>query len=154
MHVQLAHGHVAFAHVCASRESDAAFVALLDACRPSGGLARADELLARWRAAAHDGAAPTPRLAHWIAGGHALSFRWANAHWLPRFQFEWPRAHLRPGMAPVLAELQPLLEPWELAQWFTTPNGWLRQCTPAETLRSDWRAVRDAARADRFSLRG
>ena len=130
---------------------DVVFVSLLDAYRPSGGIARAEDLALRWRDR-DPGSAWL--LARWIARGDALHFAWEHEHWLPLFQFYASSPLLREGMAPVLDELKAVLDPWELARWFATPNAWLRERRPADLMARQWEQVREAARADRFVLAG
>ena len=126
---------------------DAEFVALLNGFRPSGGLARAEDLLARL------GFQPSGaelQLARWIAHGNAVSIRWSHSHWLPLFQFKWPELCLRPVLDQVLAELRPVLTSWELAQWFCAPNAWLNDRVPADLAAVHPAEVLNAARGDRF----
>jgi hypothetical protein len=54
----------------------------------------------------------------------------------------------------VLAELNPVLEAAEIAQWFCSPNEWLSRRMPAQVLLEDLPAVLEAARAERFVVRG
>jgi len=128
---------------------DAEFVALLDGFRPSGGLARAEDLLAQL---SNRPTGAELQLARWIAHGNAVSIRWSHSHWLPLFQFRWPELCLQPAMDQVLAELRPVLTSWELAQWFCAPNAWLNNRVPADLAADHPVEVLNAARGDRFIL--
>lgn len=132
-------------------QRDAEFIQLLDAFRASGGLARGIDVAGLLRQGHERGAAMVSR---WIAGGDVLHFRWHEDDWLPMFQF------VRPGMAPqsalrrVLAELDSVLDDWDLARWFARPNPWLGGALPADLLATRAVQVEQAARADRFAFRG
>jgi len=127
---------------------DSEFVAMLNAFRPSGGLFRGNDILCiSWNSTLQAEGSHCQE-------GTPFSFSWADANWLPLFQFQLPGWSLRPGIEPVLRELRPLLDSWELARWFSTPNDWLQGAIPADLIRTDPRAVFDAARADRFLIAG
>ena len=93
-------------------------------------------------------------VARWIVSRRVLSFVWQSQTLLPLFQFERPAMLLRPGMREVLAELNGVLDDWELARWFAEPNGWLDDEAPADLLARRPAEVLAAARADRFITRG
>jgi hypothetical protein len=133
------------------RHVDHQFVAMLDAYRASGGLARKQEILNMLKRHAEG---PWATLAHWILKKKVICFEWRSQTWLPWFQFH--HADMRPqtALAPVLAELAPVFDPWEMANWFAQPNPWLGDCTPADTLHVNPPGVLHAARADRFVAAG
>ena len=58
------------------------------------------------------------------------------------------------ALADVLSELGDVLLPAELAQWLAEPNSSLCGCTPADMLEFDPRAVLNAARLDRYIVKG
>ena len=131
--------------------TDYQFIAMLDAYRGNGGLARAQEVVALFkRCRGADGA----RLASQIVRRKVICFEWESNLWLPLFQFNRVDMTLRPGLSQVLTELTAVYDPWELALWFAQPNPWLSERTPADMLGSDLCGVLRAARADQFSAEG
>lgn len=134
-----------------SGEIDAAFVDMLDAYRPTGGLARADDLVGLLRSRHKDGLATVAR---WIAAGQVVHCQWGGDYWLPMFQFSNPVLQPRPGLARVLAELSPALDAWDVALWFSRPNPWLGDALPSAVFATQAVQVEQAARADRFAFCG
>lgn len=137
--------------------ADQQFVAMLDAYRDSGGLYRAQELqkaLGRPTAAGGVGAG----LLHgWIRRREVVCFEWQANAWLPWFQFNGlgrsPDPQPNPQLQPVLAELNAVYDPWELACWFARPNPWLGDRMPVDALLAHMPEVLHAARAERFIAR-
>ena len=132
-------------------QDDQRFVALMNAYRGCGGLARAQEVLELF---VHRGGPDVATLARWVVQGDVLCFDWHNDSWMPLFQFDPGDMHPLPELRPVLAELQGVYSPWEMAEWFIESNPWLPDGTPADRLGSDAGSVLDAARADRFVANG
>jgi hypothetical protein len=124
------------------------FVDLLNAFRRSGGLARAQEVAARFK---RQGITDISPLASWLVKREVISIEWQSKIWLPLFQFQPSGMSLRPGLSPVLAELVVVYNDWDVATWFTQPNPWLADATPADSLAAGATQVLDAARAERFS---
>jgi len=112
---------------------DSQFIALLAACRQSGGLARETEL--------------RPAVA---AGAELVRFAWSHWTWLPMFQFSAGGLAPRPEVQRILAELPRTLDGWGRTQWFASPNAWLRHRRPVDLLDSRADLVTEAARVDRF----
>ena len=127
--------------------TDEQFVAMLNAYRGSGGLARKESLLAL---SSRSSGLDTETLANWIAAREVIGFKWQSRTWLPMFQFNRVNMTRPPALQQVLAELIPVYDPWELANWFAQPNAWLADRAPADVLEHDPSAVLQAARADRF----
>jgi hypothetical protein len=128
---------------------DRRFVELLDAYRASGGLARAQEVhVLHKRCTEPERRALTRR----IAGRELISFEWQAQAWLPLFQFGRRDMALLPGLAAVLAELVPVYDGWEVAEWFVSATPALRNTAPLALLPQAWDLVLDAARMDRFIL--
>ena len=127
------------------------FIAMLNAYRPSGGLARANEVAVRFRP--HGGTSVTA-LAQWIVRRQVISFEWQGKIWLPLFQFNHEDMARQPGLDAVLSELVLVYDNWEIAKWFSLPNPWLADNTPADTLASNAPEVLNAARAERFVAAG
>jgi hypothetical protein len=132
-------------------DADGQFIAMLVSYRSSGGLARAQEVLALFKR--HCGS-DLATLARWIVKRKVVGFEWQSDLWLPLFQFNRIDMTPQPGLDPVLAELTSVYDAWELANWFAQANAWLADHTPAETLVLDPTAVLHAARADRFIVAG
>ena len=126
-------------------------MAMLDAYRSSGGLARGQEVQAMFKRGGGPGVAA---LAGWIARRELVCFEWQAQTWLPLFQFNQRDLTPDPQLRPVVAELMPIYDHWEVAIWFSLPNPWLAQRAPVDTLGYDHGAVLDAARAERFALSG
>jgi hypothetical protein len=130
---------------------DEQFIAMLNAFRPSGGLARGHEVLAFCQQCA---SADISALARWLVQREVIGFEWQQDTWLPLFQFSRPSMTLNPSLAPVLTELKPVFDVWETACWFAQPNAALQQQCPANALAGDPFGVLQAARAARFMLTG
>lgn len=125
---------------------DAEFVALRDAYRSHGGIERGDDL-ARWLDSRDCG--NFIGLARWIVAGEVFSFAWNDTFWIPMFQFDLATLALRPGARLVLAELAPLLDGWDLVQWFVRPHEALGRRRPLDLFESHLPAVLAVARTDR-----
>jgi hypothetical protein len=127
--------------------TDDKFVAMLNAYRGSGGLAREENLLAL---SSRRCGLDADTLANWIAERQVIGFEWQSRTWLPIFQFNLFDMTLPPALGQVLAELIPVYDPWELANWFAQPNQWLADRVPADALEHDPSAVLQAAPCGSF----
>jgi len=124
---------------------------MLDAYRPSGGLARVDEVMALCQpatgvsagAGAHGLGRPTVRR-------DMVCFDWESTLWMPLFQSDRNDMSLRPGVRHVQRELIGVFNAWEVALWFCQPNPWLGDCRPADLLAGSAAEVLHAARAARY----
>jgi hypothetical protein len=132
-----------------SNENDYAFIGMLDAYRNSGGLARAQEVFTLFKARSD---MDVMTLAHSIAQRAVLSLEWHADVWVPLFQFELQHMAVKRALAPVLAVLNPMCTPWELAHWCAQPHRLLDGQSPASALDAGANQVLRAACADRFSL--
>jgi hypothetical protein len=130
---------------------DAEFVALQMAYRASGGLANGNELATRLHVRGESGYA---RLASWILRQQVFSFAWNQHFWLPMFQFDPADLSLRQELQPVLAELAGVMDGWALAAWFARPCDSLQGRSPLSQCVHDQPAVFQAARLQRFVIRG
>lgn len=54
-----------------------------------------------------------------------IGFEWQSRTWLAIFQFNLFDMTRPPALGQVLAELIPVYDHWELANWFAQPNPWL-----------------------------
>jgi hypothetical protein len=134
-----------FGHLAQERQKNIQFVSLLNAFRPSGGLARAEEVAARFKRQGFSDVSP---LAGWIIKRQAISVEWQSKIWLPLFQFNPQGMSLRTGLSRVLAELVTNYDDWELAAWFAQPNRWLADALPADALAAVPAQVLRAAHAE------
>jgi hypothetical protein len=125
--------------------SDAIFWRLLVDYRRHGGLAREREVLGRLPAT--DRAVTACRAA-------PLRFEWSGDTWLSWAQFIDRTDLLHPGVAAVVAELQPAFNGWDCTRWFVEPNGWLNYRRPLDVLGAEPDVVTEAARADRYVAAG
>lgn len=130
---------------------DHGFIALCQAYRASGGIARGDDLV-HWMLGRGQG--DSLHLAGLIVGGQAFSFAWRQTFWVPMFQFSPLQPAWGQGAREVLAELGPVLDGWQLAAWFARANGWLAGRRPLDLLATDLPLVLAAARADRYVVTG
>jgi hypothetical protein len=130
-------------------ENDYAFIGMLDAYRSSGGLARAQEVFTLFKSRSDAGVVT---LVHWMAQRLVLSLEWHADVWMPLFQFESQDMSVKTSLEPVLAALNPVCTPWELAHWCAQPHRLLDGQRPADALDVDAPRVLRAACADRFTL--
>jgi hypothetical protein len=130
---------------------DTDFVFLQQAYRSSGGLAHGDELAARLHV---EGAGGYARLARWIVGRQVFSFAWHGHFWLPMFQFEPGELAPRQGLHHVLAELVTVMDGPALAEWFALPNDALQGQSPVDMLARHGPEVHQAARMQRYVVKG
>jgi hypothetical protein len=130
---------------------DNGFIALCQAYRASGGIARGDDM-AHWMAGRGQGS--SLHLAALIVGRDAFSFQWRDTFWVPMFQFSPLHPAWGEGARQVLGELGPVLDGWSLAAWFATGNGWLANRRPLDLLTSNLPLVLAAAHADRDAIKG
>ena len=121
------------------------------AFRRTGGIVSADEAVA-WLSRHTD--QPISRLARWIVDHDVLSFQWRSRTVLPVFQFELSAMTPRPEVSAVIHELTPTLDDWETCLWFARPNASLGDAPPLEVIAHDAHAVYEAARGERYLLRG
>jgi len=132
-------------------DSDRQFVAMLDAYRGSGGLARSQEVLTLCRSCHGP---DTAMLARWIVDRQVICFEWQSQSWFPIFQFHRPLLYPNVSLRPIFIELTCVYDQWEMAVWFARPNQWLGNRSPVDMWLFDLPAVVDAARADRFVAKG
>ena len=125
---------------------DSQFVAMLEAYRETGGLMRARELANMWQG--HD-ASSSDLLGYWILKRKVISFEWQATVWLPMVQFDCNTMTLMPGFEEIQAELVSVYNDCDVARWFSLPNTWLADRTPASTLADAAPEVLIAARAER-----
>lgn len=97
---------------------------------------------------------PVSRLARWIVDRDVLSVEWSSRLMLPLFQFDPASMLPRLEVREVIRELAPVLGDWSLTLWFARPHALLGGAVPVDAIDSDPEAVFDAARAERFLVRG
>lgn len=133
------------------RRADQQFLAMLDAYRDTGGLARKAEVLTHFQTR---GGPDEDLLDSWIFRRKVICFQWQSQDWLPWFQFNSFTLEPHPQLKLLFDELADVHEPLEMAEWFAEPNSWLAGRAPVDTLLSDLTAVVHAARAERFIALG
>jgi hypothetical protein len=131
--------------------SDRDFVAMRTGYRATGGIALGDDL-ARLLEDLQRGDVAT--LARLIASGEVFGFEWHGSFWVPMFQFELRDLSVKPTARKVQAELAQVFDGWTIAVWFAQRNSWLNEHRPVDLLDTDFGAVLQAARADRFIAAG
>lgn len=89
---------------------------------------------------------PISLVARWIVSGDVIAVSTPWGDMLPLFQFDLPRAAIRPEVVMVCAELGCALTQSELARWFVSPNEWLQGERPVLVLHTRLPDVRRAAR--------
>ena len=127
------------------------FLAMLNAFRRSGGLARAQEVSCRFRSQSASDVSP---LAGWIANRQVISLEWQSKIWMPLFQFNPSALTLRTGLSAVLAELNQIHDDWGVATWFAQPNSRLAGGAPADMLAASASQVLNATFAERSAAPG
>lgn len=93
-------------------------------------------------------------LARAIAGRNVVSVVWGDQHKLPLFQFEPGTTNVLLPVVNVMQELSDVFDDWHLALWFCQPNVWLDYSTPVQLVSNCGKSVHDAARADRYLVKG
>ena len=97
---------------------------------------------------------PLSNLARWLAAREVVSFPWQSRIMVPLFQFNLVDMTLRPGVSQVTFELIDIFDDWDMTCWFVRPNSSLGGATPLDLMETNQPAVRQAARLDRFLVRG
>jgi len=146
-------GHIdpSVAQPTASWQTNQQFIGMLNAYRPSGGLARAQEVAAKCQSSM---GTSTHTLAHWMVKRKVICFEWQSRMWLPLFQFNQRDMTLQEGLGDVLAELVVVLDDWAIANWFTRINPWLADATPADAWAASASEVLNAARSECYVVAG
>jgi hypothetical protein len=129
------------------RALDLLFVELLDAYRPSGGLARYTEVTMRMTRRRSDG---VTWLESCLRHRRLVAIDWHSELWLPLFQFAAPDMSLREDAHRLCAELNGVMDGWDLAAWFIQPQCLLQYRSPLELLGTQPGSVLDAARQEHF----
>jgi hypothetical protein len=121
------------------------------AFRDHGGILSGDAVAERLRPMFSQ---PISMLARWIVARSVVSLAWQGHTMIPMFQFQPCDLSIRSSFSRVLDELKDTFDNWELGLWFATPNTWLDDRAPVDCLDENWIDVVQAARADRFIVRG
>jgi len=125
---------------------DQRFLRLLSLYRGTGGMARFDEVAHVFNRRHAPG---MDALTRWIASRHVIGFEWRGELWLPLFQFTGCDLMPSSTLQPVLAELNPLLDPLSLAEWFARPHALLGNNSPVQVMLGNPCSVLAAARVDK-----
>jgi hypothetical protein len=121
-----------------------AFIDLLDAYQPYGGLTRTNGLPAGGHVRSYGQVRLVDDL---VVQGELIAFTWHNTIWIPMFQFDMLGIEVEPNPQVVVATLGLGCNGWALAKWFVQPNPWLESDTPIDCLDSRLSDVLYAARA-------
>ena len=116
-----------------------------------GGMLRADEVALSMRS---DWEQPISVLAKWIVSRTMITIDWHSEILIPVFQIDFHSRGIRTGCREIVAELRDVMDDWEMASWFATPNPWIGGVPPVDMLGASWQSVVDAARIARFIVRG
>ena len=127
------------------------FITMLNVYRDTGGIARVEEVVELFQ---QRGGPNVQVLADWIERREVMCFEWRADIWLPWFQFNRVELIPHPQLVPVFAQLNPVYDAWEMANWFARPNEWLADRIPVKTLVCDLAGVLRAAQVDRFIANG
>ena len=119
------------------------FIAMLEAYRPTGGMAPGNFLC---QSLQEHQRGELGQLARLIGDRRLFVLDWRGDSWIPMFQFDADDLSCKPGPARVRAELGGLDSGWAVASWFARPNAQLEGRTPVEIVDVDLGAVVDAAR--------
>jgi len=97
---------------------------------------------------------PISVLAKWIVARRMITIDWRHEMLIPMFQIDLCARGLRPGCAEIIAELQDVMDDWEIARWFAAGNPWLGGLPPVDMMVKSSREAFGAARVARFIARG
>jgi hypothetical protein len=131
--------------------TEQSFLALELAFSGSGGIFSEHKLLQRLQMFCDQ---PISQLAHWIVDREILHFTWRQQAYVPGFQFTSRVLSPRSDVRQIIEALSPDYDDWEMTTWFAIPNPWLQGRSPVDLLDSAQTAVFEAARVDRYILRG
>lgn len=127
------------------------FLTLVNAYQATGGLAWIGDLEAMFMLRSTGSARD---FSDAIADRQVVHFEWQDQVWLPLFQFDLVRMQTHSALTVVLNRLNGLYSDWEIADWFSRVNPWLKGRSPAQSLVANPAAVLDAASAEAFVARG
>jgi hypothetical protein len=136
-------------HVIGNLPCESGFAAMLGAFKPSGGIARGDDVASLLE---QRGRGDFVTLARLIVSAQLLGFEWQHTFWIPMFQLDAGEYSIKPGPRQVMAELGGR-DGWTRARWFASPNSWLHGGTPVDLLDSRLPDVLSAARSERARAR-
>ena len=127
--------------------SDAGFVAMMEAYRATGGIARCSDLILWF---GDQQGISFVDFAKRVALREVLAFEWAGIFWAPLFQFEPYSLALRSGPRKVLAEMATAVDGWACTAWFARPNSGLNCSAPVDEVNSNLSEVLTAVRVSKF----
>lgn len=136
---------------CLELVEERQFLEMHDAYARSGGLIGGADLALRLRERCDQ---PLSKLARWIVERRIVCIHRHEHMIIPLFQFDPVDLAPTPCVAAVLRELNGALDAWDIAAWFVQPNLWLRGATPVDVIAREPQAVIEAARVDRYIVRG
>lgn len=98
--------------------------------------------------AGHSSSNPSMTAARWKASHKVFSVKHAGTEYFPVFQFSDGQPIAVVG--DVIKKLEGRKSPWQLAFWFTSPNGWLGGRVPANSLDDKDGVLNAAAQESEF----
>ena len=131
--------------------TSAGVTVLMSAFRATGGVVRGNELAMMFEDLKMGNLASLGRA---MVSGEICSFQWRSAFWIPMFQFDLDNLAFKPGPRKIMQELSGVFNDWMLTAWFVQPNSWLTGRKPVDLIASNFSAVFEAARADRYVAAG
>ena len=125
--------------------------ALLSAFRATGGVVRGNELAMMLEDLKMGNLSSLGKA---MSSREICSFQWRSAFWIPMFQFDLDNLAFKPGPRKIMQELSSVFDEWMLSAWFAQPTSWLKGRKPVDLIASNFQAVFEAARADRYVAAG
>lgn len=124
---------------------DSRFFNVFHRLRPYGGMQSDDELRCLQAASRSSFSLKAALLERRV-----FALAWRHRLWVPMFQLKQPGLEISPEVEVVVRELSTVLDGYELAEWFVTPNQWMRDEHPIAALQKDPKLVHHASRVSRF----
>jgi len=127
------------------------FMTMLSVFLPTGGMAPVQDVAARFE---HRNGPALSVLHSWIAARALIGFEWRSEIWVPWFQFSQQTMSPHRSLRAIFEALSSVHEPWEMANWFASPNHWLGDRIPVDMLLTDLPSVLRAAKVDQYIANG
>ena len=126
---------------------DRRFLALFHRLRPHGGMLSDDELQCL-----HTANQTQVALGIALMNRELMAIKWRHRLWLPVFQFNLKTWQVEPNVSVAVTELFPVMQGFDLIEWFLTPNAWLEDQRPVDVPETERQRVQQAAQVERFLL--
>lgn len=126
---------------------DRRVLTLFHRLRPYGGMLSDDELQCL-----HIGNQTQMALGIALMNRELMAIKWRHRLWLPVFQFNLKTWQVEPNVSVAVTELFPVMQGFDLIEWFLTPNAWLEDQRPVDVPETERQRVQQAAQVERFLL--